>query len=306
MLAAAAGPGGGPQVRVFKKDGTWNGTQFFAYGEGFRGGVRLAAGDVDGDGKDEIITGPGLGGGPHIRVFERNGEAKPIHFFAFHPDFHGGIDVAAGDVDDDGTDEIAACQFTDGQAWVKVYEYDEERTVLGTWNAFGDPEVGCTVTMGDVDKDGKDEIIVGAGTGGGPHNRVFEADGTPLAMQFFAFHPDSRTGVDVAAGDTDGDGKAEIAVSQLRDGQAWTKLYATNAAKTVLAEFNAFGSPEVGANVELADVRGGSFLEMLVSANVGGGPHARGFGKSGTALASPSFFPFDAGFRGGVSTVGLE
>ena len=48
---------------------------FFAYDPGFRGGVEVASGDVDGNGKDEIIAGAGFSGGPHVRLFE------PYHLY---------------------------------------------------------------------------------------------------------------------------------------------------------------------------------------------------------------------------------
>ncbi|MCA9387559.1 MAG: VCBS repeat-containing protein, partial [Candidatus Andersenbacteria bacterium] len=301
-IVTAPGQGGGPHVRAFDATGTPEAeTNFFAYAESFRGGVRVAAGDIDADGQDEIVVGAGKGGGPQIRVFEKDGTVKPIQFFAFHPDFRGGIDVATGDVDGDGKAEVAACQFSEGQAWVKVYRYNAEQTVLSEFNAFGSPEVGCTVAMGDIDADGADEIVVGAGAGGGPQVRVFETDGSPKPIQFFAFHPDSRSGIDVAVGDVTGDGKAEVFASQLQGEQAWVKTYRYNTEKSVLGEWNAYGAPEVGTSIDVGDLDNDGAVEVVTGPGPGGGPHVRAFESDGTAMGGVSFFPYDSAFRGGVN-----
>ena len=69
-LIVGAGPGGGPHVRVLRVKGPGDNigqlAGFFAYTQGFGGGVRVAAGNAGGDGKDEIITAPDLpvGGRP--------------------------------------------------------------------------------------------------------------------------------------------------------------------------------------------------------------------------------------------------
>ena len=65
----------------------------------FGGGVRVAAVDLDGDGVDEVITGAGPGGGPHVEGWnlppdrDQPGLALSASFFAFDPAFRGGIFV---------------------------------------------------------------------------------------------------------------------------------------------------------------------------------------------------------------------
>src|SRR5262249_13345205 len=72
-LVTGAGPGGGPHVGVLRLQsgapgGVVSVAEFFAYAPTFTGGVRVAVGDVDGDGFADIITGAGPGGGPHVRA----------------------------------------------------------------------------------------------------------------------------------------------------------------------------------------------------------------------------------------------
>lgn len=68
--------GGGPQIQIFDNLGQQKYPGFFAYDTDFRGGVNVTCGDVDADGQADIITGPGLTGGPHIKVFNQNGLMK--------------------------------------------------------------------------------------------------------------------------------------------------------------------------------------------------------------------------------------
>ena len=57
---------------------------------------RVAAGDINGDGKADIIAGAGPGGGPNVTVFS-GVDGSPIDaFFAYDPHFTGGLYVAAG------------------------------------------------------------------------------------------------------------------------------------------------------------------------------------------------------------------
>lgn len=282
---------------------------FFGFGEGFNGGVSVAAGDIDKDYDDEIIIGAGKGGGPHVRTFRKDGSPYWLQFFAFDKNFRGGINVASGDVNDDGKADIAVAQASEGQAWIKVYRHDGR--LLAYFNAFGAPEVGASIALGDIDNDAKDELIVGAGPGGGPHIRVYDiSDGlisginqgaSLKPIQFFAFDKNNRSGIHVASGDVDGDGKDEIGACQGEGDQAWCKVYRYNDSKTVLGEWRAYGdSVYAGASIAMADVDHDGRAEVITAPGKGGGPQVRVFESDGSSLFQ-DFFAYDQSFRGGVN-----
>ncbi len=64
---------------------------FLAYSASFSGGVRVGAIDRNGDGRAEILTGAGPGGGPHVRAFDALTAAQLDSFFAFDANFSGGL-----------------------------------------------------------------------------------------------------------------------------------------------------------------------------------------------------------------------
>ncbi|NQU99159.1 MAG: VCBS repeat-containing protein, partial [Parcubacteria group bacterium] len=256
-----------------------------------------------------IITGTGENGGPHLRVFEKDGTQRGIQFFPFSESFRGGMDVASGDFDGDGKEDIAVSQFSNGQAWVKIYKYNADRTILFERNVFGVAEIGATVAMGNLDSDSADELIVGAGTDGDPIVKIFDYNpscdcGTLKPISFNAFtggidYP-VRSGIDVSAGDVDGDGKDEIAVSRLKEEYSWVKIFRYNSDQTVLGEFRAYGDYLVGANVEMFDIDSDGLAEIITGPGSGGGPQVKAFEYDGIAIDTLSFFAYDEGFRGGV------
>lgn len=69
--------------------------------------MSVAVGDVNGDNEKEIITAPGAGGGPQIRVFSARGEVISS-FFAYDQAYHGGIKLTVSDINNDGQMEILA------------------------------------------------------------------------------------------------------------------------------------------------------------------------------------------------------
>ncbi len=194
-VVTGADAGGGPHVRTFEPNGAGR-KSFIVYPSGFRGGVRVAVGNTDAIGAEELITAPGPGGGPHIRVL-RNETEGVGSFMAYTPGFTGGVYVASGNVDGIPGDEIITGAGAGGGPHVRVFKTDG--SVVGGFMAF-DPAFpgGVRVATADIDGDGIDEIVAGAGPGGGPHVRIFDIAGRAKGS-FFAYAEGFQGGVHVAS-----------------------------------------------------------------------------------------------------------
>ena len=95
-IITGAGPGGGPHVKAFSGfDGSLL-ASFFAYPATFGGGVTVAAADLNADGKADIVTGPGPGGGSLVKAFNSADGSLLDSFVAFDPTFLGGVFVGTG------------------------------------------------------------------------------------------------------------------------------------------------------------------------------------------------------------------
>ena len=167
---------------------------------GFRGGVTVAAGDVNGDSVPDIVAGTGPGGGSLVAVFDGVTRAAIQSFLAF-PGFSGGVSVAAGDVNGDGRDDIIVGVAVNGH--VKVFS-GANNALLASFFAYPGFTGGVSVAAGDVNGDGRADIITGAALNG--HVKVFDGATNALLTNFFAY-PGFTGGVNVAAGDVNGDGR---------------------------------------------------------------------------------------------------
>ena len=157
-IVSGAGDGGGPQIRIFTPLGKLVGS-FFAYDKNLRGGVYVALGDVDGDGEDEIITGPGVGQEPLIKVFSSKGQLESS-FLAYDKNFKGGVSVAVGDVNNDNKLEIITGPISRGGPHVRIFSGQGE--FMSDFFAYDKSyHGGIKISASDINGDGQDEILVG-------------------------------------------------------------------------------------------------------------------------------------------------
>ena len=203
-----AGAGGAPQVRVI--DGALGTvmTSFLAFEPTFTGGVFVAAGDVNGDGYIDVIAASGEGRRGEVKVFSGRDFSLLEDVFVFDAAFRGGVHVAAGDVNGDGYADLIVGQGEGGSDVQVLNAFDG--SILRTLSPYPAFTGGVWVASGDVTGDGLADVITGAGPGGGPHVRVFDGRTGAATLSFYAYDSGFSQGVRVAAGDVNGDGRADV------------------------------------------------------------------------------------------------
>jgi hypothetical protein len=102
-LIAGGGPGGGPRVTAFSGKALLSNVydvraNFFAGDTGNRGGVRVAARDLDGDGSADLVAGSGAGAGSRVTAYAGKsigtaGTPSAVQDFDAFPGFAGGVFV---------------------------------------------------------------------------------------------------------------------------------------------------------------------------------------------------------------------
>ncbi|MBI4090331.1 MAG: L,D-transpeptidase family protein [Candidatus Kerfeldbacteria bacterium] len=208
-VITAAGPGGGPEVRTYSQDGSLR-SRFFAYGRGFRGGVRIAAADLDGDGRAEIVTGPGPGGGPEIRVFDGRG-TKLASFFAYDRGFRGGVNVAVGPLGANGEPRIVTGSGFGGS---HVRSFTPAGDYAGlSLRPFPGSTAGVVVAVASV-PGSRSRLVVGQERSASTRLRIYNLDRQSYERSFYAFEKTFSGGVRIAAGNVSGDGAAEIVAAR--------------------------------------------------------------------------------------------
>lgn len=222
VTGPGAAPANPPEVRLFPLfAGAAPDESFPAYGAtGF--GVNVTVADLAGNDRDVILTGAGPGEvyGPHVRGFQPDGTPLPGLSFLAYGTNRFGVNVAGGDLEGDGMDEVVtgAGPGAEFGPHVRAWCYDGSSVAPMpgvSFLAYGTPKWGVNVSCGDIDSDGYDEIVTGAGPGAvyGPHVRGWNVDGGTAAaipgVNFFAYGT-LKFGVNVTCGDVDGDGIEEI------------------------------------------------------------------------------------------------
>ena len=195
IIAASNGFAPGT-VGVFNGKGTRNFFNFYPYGSQYLGAVSVTAIDTNGDGKYEIATGTGAGVAPHVKVFNDRMQTL-ASFYAFGVNYTAGINLSAGDLNNDGRQELIVATNGGVQATVKVFNPLNPAQVRQT-SVF--PGFTGKIDIGVVNyrNNGQLAIIVGAGPGAQPAVSILNGLNFAIIDAYFAFEESFRGGVSVA------------------------------------------------------------------------------------------------------------
>ena len=249
-VVTSTGRGGTANIRVFDGKSGSLVRSFFGYPPAFLGGVNVSVADVNNDGFADIVCGVGVGGGPNVRVFSGKDGSLLSSFFAYTPDFLGGVRVAAADFNGDGYADIACAVGSGGGPNVRLFDGRTGELLLSFF-AYDRAFVGgLFLSAGDVNGDGIPDLVTGVEGGGGPNVRAYDWRTLQPLQSFFAYDPAQPSGVRVATADVDGDGADDFITGTGVGPGSLTRLFSGRDGVTRLRpDFAPFGAFRGGVNV---------------------------------------------------------
>jgi FtsP/CotA-like multicopper oxidase with cupredoxin domain len=255
IYAVGANADSKPKVKVFNPFSATPDTpaaQFLAFPPTYRGGVNVAVGDVNGDGVYDVIVGKGQNK-TQVKVFDgtkldqinpQTGELLPsallATFLAYHGTAASGVFVSAAYYDGDDKADVITGPGRGTSPTVKVVDVEKlvqvsgslnlnPEAILTSFDAFGVNFLGgVRVAAGDIEGNGRFDIVAGKGPGSDPRVKVFTGLQPEEIASFLAYGENFRGGVYVATGNTKGFAFDDIITGKGEGGDSLVRIFSND------------------------------------------------------------------------------
>jgi hypothetical protein len=263
---------------------------------------------------DVLVLGAEAGAQPRVKVLDVKDGSVVANFLAYSADFRGGVRVAVADLNRDGEAEIIVAPGAGMSTLVKVFDLEGHELQAYRTKAYAGFRGGVFVAVGDVNGDGRADLITAPAKDLNSNIKVFKnrvgiasSNPDPISnnpiYSFLAFDTITRRGATVAAGDFNRDGKAEVVVGNVAGTSPLVRVFdLTEIASTSqlqlaepMFELHPFKSTDRGGVfLAVGNVRNTTIPDILV------GNGARGRGRveiysGATTNRVNSFTAFDTG-----------
>ncbi|HEY8503636.1 MAG TPA: hypothetical protein VIL46_03585, partial [Gemmataceae bacterium] len=273
LVAVGAGPGAAPWVKVLEAGSGAERLAILAYDASFTGGVRVALADLTGDGTPDLVTAPGPGGGPHVKLFDGATGNLLESFYAYDKKFTGGVCVAAGETGF-GPGIVTGADLGGGP---HVRVFTPQGKLQNEFFAYEQSFTGGVRVALGREGDGSATVVTAPGAGGGPHVKVFDARSGKELRGFFAYDPSFTGGVSVAAYDLDADGASEVVTGAGPGGGPHVRSFRGADGSPMHNFFAAHWNQTGGTHVAVLPATAAGPPQLAVGMNFGDGARVRRF-----------------------------
>ena len=243
----------------------------------------------------KILLAPKAGLPPEILIMDNEGDLESV-FLAYGAKFKGGVNIAVGDVNDDGATEIITAPMAGGGPHIRVF--DMSGGLVSEFFAYQhDFYGGVNIAVGDVNKDGADEIITAPMSKHVPEIKVYTYNNRRKSS-FFAYGVDMTNGVKVTVADVNNDTWPEIVTVPAKGRSPEVKMFSIRG--RLKGQFTAYSkSLTSGISILARDISGDKMPEILTLPSKGSAALLESYDSKG--LEKDSFYLRDPEDKNGYN-----
>ncbi|MFA5061991.1 MAG: putative glycoside hydrolase [Patescibacteria group bacterium] len=179
----------------------------FPFGGNYKGALDFAPGKLNGATENSLVVSGNSGG--KVQLYTYYGANLIDNVYPLGKKYQGGFSAAIGNVDGTGKGNIVLGTGTGVQAQILIYDSNLKKVKKSFYIENKNYKKGIKIAVGDINGDGKDEVVAVLSSASGSLVRTFNFTGKKLS-EFKIAQGFAGAQVSVGALDVNFDGRAEV------------------------------------------------------------------------------------------------